>query len=401
MLSRGRLNRAKNDETAFLEGLTTDITGQKHAAAALVNAEAYAKAVVDTAAEAVITIDASGRIETFNRAAQQMFRYTFEEIAGQNIRILMPEPHRAEHDQYIDRLLESNPSDISGTGRDVTGQRKDGSLFPIRLSVSEVPNQSERKLVGLIRDLSEQRAAEQEAREHRERLAHVDRLNMLGEMTTGIAHEINQPLSAISMYAQSGIRFLDGATPRPERVRDALDKLSIQAHRAGAIIERMQHLGKQRESRRETINCNALIKEVHYLAETEARMRDMVIDLDLCAGTHWMVCDPVQIQQVALNLLRNGMESMVSSGCRHGNHIVLRTQCRDSGFTVFVVDGGIGVSDEVAERLYQPFSTTKSTGMGLGLSICRSIISAHGGQLGFTNNEQGGATFFFSLPFPT
>ena len=401
MLSRGRLNRAKNDETAFLEGLTTDITSQKHAAAALVTAEAYAKAVVDTAAEAVITIDASGRIETFNRAAQQMFRYTFEEIAGQHIRMLMPEPHRAEHDQYIDRLLERNPSDISGTGRDVTGQRKDGSLFPISLSVSEVPNQSERKLVGLIRDLSEQRAAEQEAREHRERLAHVDRLNMLGEMATGIAHEINQPLSAISMYAQSGIRFLAGATPKPERVRDALDKLSMQAHRAGAIIERMQQLGKQRESRRESIDCNALIKEVHNLAETEARIRDVLIDLELCVGPQRIVCDPVQIQQVALNLLRNGMESMVSSGCRHGNRIVLRTQCGDGRFTVFVVDSGMGVSNEVAERLYQPFSTTKSTGMGLGLSICRSIISAHGGQLGFTNNEQGGSTFFFSLPFPT
>lgn len=399
--SRGRMIDAENGQPTYLEGLVTDITDRKQAATALVDAKAYAQAVVDTAAEAVITIDSRGHIETFNGAAQQMFRYTFEEVAGENVRILMPEPYNTEHDQYIGQYLESNQPRIIGQGRDVTGRRKDGSLFPIRVSVSEVLNQSERKLVGLIRDLSEQRAAEQEAREHRERLAHVDRLNMLGEMATGIAHEINQPLSAISMYAQSGLRFLEGAVPKPERLRDALEKLGIQAHRAGAIIERMQQLGKQHESRRESIDGNALMKEVRYLAETEARIRDMVIELDLCAEPRRIVVDPVQIQQVALNLLRNGMEAMEGIGCSNGNRIVLRTQCGDDGFTVYVVDSGIGVSDEVAERLYQPFSTTKQTGMGLGLSICRSIISAHGGQLGFANNEQGGAAFYFALPYST
>jgi len=397
--SRGRAIKAENGHTVYLEGLVTDITNRKEAATALVDAEAYAKAVVETAAEAVITIEESGRIETFNRAAQEMFGYTPQEIVGQHVRTLLPEPSEVRDDQYVDQLLENRRLRKTGTGRDATGRRKDGSLLPIRLSVSEVVTHNERKLVGLIRDLSEQRAAEQEAREHRERLAHVDRLNMLGEMATGIAHEINQPLSAISMYAQSGIRFLDSAEPRPERLRDALEKLGVQAHRAGAIIERMQQLGKQHESQRESIDGNLLMMQVHNLAETEARIRDMEIKLDLCTRRRRIVGDPVQIQQVALNLLRNGMEAMESSGRHHGNHIVLRTRCEEDGFRVFVVDSGIGVSEEVAEKLYQPFSTTKKTGMGLGLSICRSIISAHGGQLGFFNNDQGGTTFYFVLPY--
>jgi len=397
---RGRMIHAEDGEKTYLEGLITDITSRKHDATALVDAEAYAKAIVDTAAEAVITVDASGRIETFNRAAQQMFGYTFAEIAGKNVRTLVPLPYAAEHDQYISHFLETRQPHMLGSGLDVTGQKKDGSLFPIRLSVSEVPHHGERKLVGLIRDLSEQRAAEQEAREHRERLAHVDRLNMLGQMATGIAHEINQPLSAISMYAQSGIRFLDSPVPRLDRLRDALEKLGLQAHRAGAIIERMQQLGKQHESRREDIDGNELLKQVHNLAETDARMRDMVIDLELCAEPSQIVGDPVQLQQVALNLLRNGMEAMESRGVRGDNRIVLRTQRSDDGFMVSVVDRGVGVSDEVAAQLYSPFSTTKETGMGLGLSICMSIISAHGGQLGFVNNPEGGATFYFTLPNP-
>ena len=401
--SRGRLVHMEEEEgkRAYLEGLVTDITSQKKAATDLINAEAYAKAVVDTAAEAVITIDTHGRIETFNWAAQNMFGYSTGDIVGKNVRILMPEPYYTNHDQYIERYLQSHQAHVIGKGRDVTGRRKDGSLFPIRVSVSEVVSQSERKLVGLIRDLSEQRAAEQEAREHRERLAHVDRLNMLGEMATGIAHEINQPLSAMSMYAQSGIRFLEHTTPRLDRLRDALEKLSIQAHRAGAIIERMQQLGKQRESRLERIDCNELIGEVHYLAETEAHIRDMMIELDLCPEPRSVFGDPVQIQQVVLNLLRNGMEAMEIRNNRNENHIVLRTECTDNGFKVSVIDSGVGVSTDVAELLYQPFSTTKKTGMGLGLSICRSIISAHGGQMGFINNQAGGATFYFTLPYAT
>lgn len=398
---RGRKIASLDGINIYLEGFITDITKRKQAETDLINAEAYATTVVETAVEAVITIDASGLIEKFNRAAQSMFGYSTLDVVGKNVRKLMPEPHRSNHDAYIGRYLSTNEARIIGTGRELTGQRKDGSLFPIHLSVSEVINGSERRFVGLIRDLSEQRFAEQEAREHRDRLAHVDRLTMLGEMATGIAHEINQPLTAISMYAQSCIRFLESETPKTERLKEALEKLSAQAHRAGTIIERMQQMARQRDSQREAVDGNELMMGVLQLAETEARMRDITIELDLCNKSREIRGDPVQIQQVVLNLLRNGMEAMEEHGFRDGRCIRLCTQCRPEGFTILVVDSGTGLPGDAETLLFKPFSSTKETGMGLGLSICKSIVSAHGGQLKFHNNPQAGSTFYFTLPYAT
>ncbi len=394
---RGRAVNSGLNDNIRLEGFISDITDRKRAEMALVEARAFSEAVVDTAAEAVITIGASGTIESFNRAAQQMFGYSLEEAQGKNVSMLMPGPHDSKHNQYVARYLETNESRIIGSGREVSAQRKDGSVFPIHLSVSEVRNRLERKFVGLIRDISRQREAENEARQHREQLAHVDRLNMLGEMATGIAHEINQPLTAISVFAQAGQRMLD--VDNPERLPELFDKLSTQAQRAGAVIERMQHMSRQRESARGVLDCNALVLEVCKLAEAEARIYDITISLETAQSLPPVVADPVQIQQVALNLLRNGMEAMRSVDCCHGDTIRLRTHLRDDGdIEVAVVDSGCGVSEAVAENLFTPFSTTKETGMGMGLSISRSIITSHGGQLDFQNNDSNGATFFFTLP---
>lgn len=396
---RGRVVSSNGSNEIVLEGLITDITDRKQTETALVEAEAYSKAVVDTAVEAVITLDKHGYIESFNRAAQQMFGYRTDEIKGESIRVLMPEPHHEEYEQFVTHYLKTNESQMIGMDHDVTGKRKDQSEFPIHLSISEILNQNEKKYVGLIRDLSMQRAAEKEVREQREQLAHVDRLNTLGEMATTIAHEINQPLTAISMYAQSGIKFLERGLVDPQKLRDALEKLTTQAHRAGTVIERVQQLSRQHESQSEEVDCNLLIREVHKLAEVEAHIRDIVIRLKLSHLLPTVFCDPVQIQQVVLNLLRNGMESMKSTGCRNGNRIVLQTNRTGIGVKVSIIDSGIGISEDIADQLYLPFSSTKDTGMGMGLSISRSIIRAHGGQLEFSNNVNSGATFYFTLPY--
>ncbi len=396
---RGRAVDSKGGDEVILEGFITDITDRKLAETALVQAEAYAKAVVDTAVEAVITIDESGSIETFNLAAQQMFGYTLEEIIGENILYLLPESYHEEYELFIAHYLKTNESQMIGMGHEVTGKRKDNLEFPIHLSVSEVANQSEPKYVGLIRDLSMQRAAEKEVREQREQLAHVDRLNTLGEMATVIAHEINQPLTAISMYAQSGLRFLNVDKPKLGRLRDALGKLNVQAHRAGSVIERVQQLSRQHESHSEEVDCNVLIRDVHKLAEVEAHNHDIVITLKLSRLLPMVVCDSVQIQQVVLNLLRNGMESMKSAGCKNGNHIVLHTNRTAEGVKLSIIDSGSGISDDVVDLLYRPFSSTKDQGMGMGLSISRSIVRAHGGQLEFIHNKSGGVTFYFTLPY--
>ncbi|MFT4561827.1 MAG: two-component system sensor kinase FixL, partial [Gammaproteobacteria bacterium] len=343
---RGQLSSRANgsDKGVFLEGIISDITERKTMEEALADAVAFADAVVETAAEAVITIDVDGSIETFNRAAQSMFAYSLEEIRGKNIRVLMPEPYHSEHDRYLERYLQTNEAKIIGIGREVRAQRKDGTIFPIHLSVSEVNYHPRRKFVGLIRDMSMQHEAERAEREHVEQLAHVDRLNMLGEMAAGIAHEINQPLTAISLFSQAGKRLLDAA--KFDRLPDIFDKLSQHAHRAGDIIERMQTMARRGESSREISEVNELIEEIAKLAEAETRIRDVDIRLELGAGLPLVNVDAVQIQQVALNLLRNGMEAMRSIDCAAGNMIVLKTGLRGDGdVEITVIDSGCGVSD--------------------------------------------------------
>jgi PAS domain S-box-containing protein len=264
-----------------------------------------------------------------------------------------------------------------------------------RVTASEVNHDVH--LEGFVTDITEQRSAESEAREHREHLAHVDRLNLLGEMATGIAHEINQPLTAISLFVQAGGRMAHEG--KIEKLPEIFDKLIRHAHRASAVIERMQNLARRRESARTTVSCNDLVRDVVRLADAEARIRDMTINVDTEIGLPDVSVDSVQIQQVALNLLRNGMESMQSVDCKNGNTIGLHASQLDDGMIEFaVIDSGSGVPEAEVDKLFAPFSTTKKSGMGMGLSISRAIVTAHGGRLDFRNNEAGGATFFFTLP---
>lgn len=398
VLETGRVTFDKPGSAASIDGLVIDVSARKQTETALNEAAGYARAIVDTAAEAVITIDENGVIESFNRAAELMFGYRQQTAIGMAVSTLMPEQYSRNHQDHVSQHIDEVGTVKHISGRELTGKRKDGSLFPIQLSISAFQGRHGRRFVGLLRDLSVQRAAEQEARLHRGRLAHMDRVNILGEMATGIAHEINQPLSAISMYAQSCLRYLDAGNPRPERLREALEKLSQQAHRAGTVIEHMQQFARQRETDREQFDCNSLIRQVVSLADPDAVMRKIDIVLDLDEHPCLALGDRVQIEQVILNLLRNGMESMESVNCRHGNQIVLSTRCNSDTVTISVSDSGPGVSAKAAELLFQPFKSTKQMGMGIGLTICQSIVQAHGGELGFTNNEEHGATFRFTLP---
>jgi len=254
-------------------------------------------------------------------------------------------------------------------------------------------------IIAQIEDLTAQMHAQEAERIHQDRLTHVARLSTLGEMTAGIAHEINQPLTAISMYAQSGVRMLDAGIPKPERLREALEKLSAQSLRAGAVIDRVQRLVRKQESSFETVHINELIGDILRLAESDARVNDTQVVLDLAGDLAAVRADPIQIQQVLLNLIRNAIDSMRGIECRHGSVITISTHAIDGdAIEVAVADLGTGVPEDVVEKLFTPFTTTKANGMGMGLSICRSIIDAHGGQLSFRNNPDHGATFYFQLP---
>jgi two-component system sensor kinase FixL len=393
---RGRAVDRRSDGVAIIEGFITDITDRKLAEAALVRAEAFAQALVESALDAVIGIDDQGAIESFNQAASRMFGYRSSEVIGRHCRCLIATPFYREFDRYFQRSR--SPADTPASSIDLNGCGKTDHEFPIVLSMREILDVEDQKYVILIRDLTEQRRAEKEVREQRDVLAHVDRLNTLGEMAAGIAHEINQPLTAISMYAQSGLRFLQRETPQLQRLEEALDKLSQQAHRAGAVIERMQEMTRPHQSHQETVTAGQLLHEIRGLGEVEAQIRNFIIVLHLDDDLPTVKCDPVQIQQVILNLLRNGMESMRANQCKAGSKIVLQARTTEEQVRISIIDSGLGVSRKLEKQLYQPFATTKESGMGLGLSISRSIIAAHGGQIEFSNNKSGGATFSFGLP---
>ena len=252
-------------------------------------------------------------------------------------------------------------------------------------------------LVTESHDITEHRLAEEEARHHRERIAHVSRLSTLGEMAAGIAHEINQPLTAISLFAQAGRRLIDAGNY--EKMGEVCHKLNEHALRASDVVERMQSMARQGESRKDVVDPNELIGTAVRLAESEARIRDIEIEFQKGEDLPPVAVDGVQIQQVALNLLRNGMEAMLSANCCQEKAIVIRTRGLDEKeVEISVSDCGFGVADDNVDKLFTPFSTTKKAGMGMGLSISQAIVRAHGGRIDFHNNDTRGATFWFTLP---
>ena len=392
---RGREVEKLENGVGVLEGFISDITRIKNTETELINAKAYADAIVESAAEGIITVDQSGKIEFINSAALTIFDYAAVDLIHENYQKLIAEKHCQKIECFLDQ--QSGVNHQSKLSFEMDGIKSDGSVFPAQISISKVNNSLTNIFVILIRDLTVRRAAEREAREHRELLAHADRLNTLGEMSAAIAHEINQPLSAITIYAKSGLKFLDKDTVGIDRVRDVFTRLSAQAHRAGAVMERMQNMTTRRDSVQEMLDPVQLVEEAHNLAEPDARVRDFVIRLVISEDLPWIRCDAIQIQQVILNLLRNGMESMRSAGRNQNSEIIIRLEPNETGVKLSIEDCGFGLTPELSKQLFLPFVSTKTSGMGLGLTISRSIISAHGSKLEFKNNRRGGATFFFSL----
>ncbi|MFU8816650.1 MAG: PAS domain S-box protein [Pseudomonadales bacterium] len=380
------------DAPARLMGVLLDITEQTRG-------QAEMQAILETAVDAIIMIDEAGIIETFNTAASELFGYRPEEIIGQPLTLLMPQPHSDRHDGYIRRYVETGQRQIIGIGRELEAKTRSGKLVPIYLAVSEILLQGRRRFTGIIRDLSEQHQTREALAEQREKLAHVGRLSTMGEMTASIAHEINQPLTAISMYAQSGLKLIQRGDPDLDKLASALDKLNTQSLRAGAIIERIQRFARAQESEHELVLINELLKDLLKLAEGDARLHEVAISFDLEDGLPLVSCDGIQIQQVALNLIRNAIDAMKSIDCRHGNALTITSRALpDRRVEIAVADQGPGVAASQINLIFKPFHTTKKEGMGMGLSICRTIVREHGGELAFRNNHDVGATFYFTLP---
>jgi two-component system, LuxR family, sensor kinase FixL len=360
-------------------------------------AEDQLSALLNAAVDAMVLIDDRGIVTRFNRAAERVFGYAAGEVVGRNVSQLMPQPYRREHDGYLERYQHTGEARIIGIGREVVAQRKDGSTFPIDLAVGEFVTAAGRGYVGILRDISERKRQEEQAEDLRARLAHVSRIGTLGEMVSGIAHEVNQPLTAIANYASACRRMMLAGQTNPGEMLSILEKIAVQAERAGQVIRGLRALAKRGDNRRQLLDCNQLVREVLRIVEFEVRGADVALDVRLAPSLTPVLADGVQIQQVVLNLIRNAMEAMGEAGS--GRAVVVETgQTEPEWVTIRVSDRGPGLSAEVARRLFEPFFTTKKHGMGLGLSICQSIATAHGGELRYSQNEWGGATFALQLP---
>jgi len=388
------------DNSPSPSGLVEEIEATRRELQAL---RARFHGILDAAVDGLIIIDEKGIVEHFNRAAERIFGCGADEIVGRNVSELMPPPDRDLHDDYINRYLVSGEARIIGIGREVTGRRRDGERFLMTLAVGEVTVDQTRRFVGIVRDITDQkrmaealRQGEEDLREQRERLAHAGRLTTMGEMASAIAHEINQPLTAIATFAQAGRRMLGGGSPSLEELTQALDQIGRQAERAGEIIRRLRAFMRRRDGRREPVDLNEQLRKVIRLADVDIRHHNCRLIADHASCLPVVHADAVQIQQVVLNLIRNAVDAVADlPEARRVIRIVSRFVEPDR-VEVGVEDHGSGISDP--SRLFAPFFTTKAEGVGLGLSISSSIITAHGGNLWHVATAGGGATFRFSLP---
>lgn len=486
------------------------------------------QAVLDAAVDAVVLFDHEGRIELLNHAGERMFGYNEEDVIGLKVNILLPEPYRSQHDNYLRQYVETGEPRMIGIGRELLAKRRDGSEFAAELAIGRVQGTDPSRFVGFIRDITvrrnaeealrrseaqltiaqeianlgnyvvhfdgkfedywsphlyrvlgrrygeryigvyeylepmvhsadrarwqqmrdglaagarsadieyriihpdgtmryvhhiaqttrsadgralrqvgtlhditDRRRAEDEARQMQDRIAHYGRISTMGEMAAGIAHEVNQPLTAIATYAQACQRLIASGNAEQGDISAALEQISAQALRAGEVIRRLRSFVKNREVRREPIEANRLLEDVQTLAQTDARHHGVRIRLEPAADVPQVKADAVQIQQVILNLLRNSIDAMQDIP-EAQREIVLRTQVDPEGDVEFMVaDRGTGVDPSALAELFNPFFSTKPGGTGLGLSISRSIVRAHGGKLWCSANPGGGARFFFTLP---
>ena len=372
--------------------IARDLSEARHVREELAQGQALLRSILETVPDAFVIIDQRGLIHSFSSAAERLFGFTAAEVVGRNVSMLMPSPYREAHDGYIARYLATGERRIIGIGRIVAGQRRDGSTFPMELAVGEVNLAGLRLFTGFVRDLTERQEREQRVTELQSELLHVSRLTELGQMVSALAHEVNQPLTAITNYLGGARRLL--AAGKQESARQAMERIAEQADRARQIIQRLRDFVRKRETERRAENLLKVIEETSALALAGVGA-ELKLEIRVADDAAEALVDRVQIQQVLLNLMRNAVEAMAGSARRE---LAVSTDRIGDMVKLCVADTGPGLPDPVRARLFQPFLTTKPDGLGVGLSVCRTIVEAHGGDLGAEDNDGGGTIFWLTVP---
>jgi two-component system sensor kinase FixL len=396
----------------------------KTGAAKIFAREAHLRSILQTVPDAMIVIDVHGHILSFSAAAERMFGFSEEEVLGENVSMLMPSPDRERHDGYLERYMRTGERRIIGIGRVLTARHRDGATFPIELSVGEARIGDDRVFTGFIRDLTERQEAELRVHDLQSVLAHVQRVSEMGTLATSLAHELNQPLTAIANYVETARDLLkknaenilmirksldDAAIDDPSTtpglleenaetiavVREALDECASQSVRAGQIVRRLRDFISRGESERRIESLQRLITEASALALVGAGDQNVEVDVRLDPLADRVLVDRIQIQQVLLNLIRNAIEAMEDSPVRR---LLIYSEREASGLIrITVADSGPGLAPDVAKHLFEAFRSTKESGMGLGLSISATIVAAHGGRIWAEPSKLGGTAFHFTV----
>ncbi|WP_305098642.1 PAS domain-containing sensor histidine kinase [Croceibacterium aestuarii] len=358
--------------------------------------EILLRSILDTVPEGMIVIDEGGQIVYFSAAAERMFGYREQDVVGENVSTLMPSPDREKHDGYLANYMQTGERRMIGIGRITTARRRDGTTFPIELAVGEAKHGGRRLFTGFIRDLTESQETEKRLHNLQDELAHVARVTEMGTLATSIAHELNQPLTAIANYVETASEMLvDPQLEDCEMVREALDECAAQAIRAGQVVRRLRDFIARRETERQIVPLARLVNEASALAllSTGSDQLDFRVDIPV---DQTVLVDRIQVQQVFLNLIKNAIEAMQDSKFKR---LEVTSSTSPGGMVhASVTDSGPGLPADIAADLFSPFRTTKSSGMGLGLSICRTIVEAHEGRIWIEPSSLGGTSFHFTLP---
>lgn len=413
---RGRLEeeswRLRRDGTEFLASVTItalwdargrhvgfgkvihDVTDQRATESVIEARENQLRSILATVPDAMVVIDDRGTITSFSVTAERLFGYAEAEVLGRDVALLMPPADKSTHHAHIARYMASGDRHIIGTTRRVFGQRRDGTTFPLELAVGEAAGGGQRMFTGFMRDLSAKEETEAHMASLQDELIHVSRLSAMGTMASTLAHELNQPIAAVANYVEGSIDLLDrNLEEHRETVREALKDAAGEAFRAGHIVRRLRTFVTRGEVEKRVEPLPLLVEDACALGLAGSAERGITCRQLIAADAGPVLVDRIQIQQVLVNLMRNAMEAMPAGGA-----LEIRATAEGGHAHLIVADNGPGLSADVRDRLFEAFASTKREGMGLGLSICRTIVEAHGGRIWAAPRPGGGTEFHFTLP---